>query len=87
MTSPGANPPGDRNKKVDLGGADAVPDTPHTAKAQGAGLTDAERAEAERRRTPRATATATASSGMKPVIYIVIALIAIAAAYFFLGMG
>jgi hypothetical protein len=65
---------------VDLGGADAVPDTPHTAKAQGAELT-----EAERRKTPRAVPAATASSGMKPVIYIIIALIAIAAAYFFLG--
>ena len=82
MTTPGANPPGDRNKKTDLGGADAVPDSPHTAKAQGAGLT-----EAERRLTPRATATATASSGMKPVVYIIIAIIAIAAAYFFLGMN
>ncbi len=81
MTGPGTGTPGgDRNKKSDLGGADAVPDTPHTAKSQGAGLTDA-----ERRSTPRATATATASSGMKPVLYIVIALIAIAAAYFFLG--
>ena len=81
MTGPGVNPPaGDRNRKVDLGGADSVPDTPHTAKAQGAELT-----EAERRRTPRVTPAATASSGMKPVIYIIIALIAIAAAYFFLG--
>ena len=48
--------------------------------AQGAELTDA-----ERRRTPRVTPAATATSGMKPVVYIVIALIAIAAAYFFLG--
>lgn len=81
MTGPGVNPPaGDRNKKVDLGGADAVPDTPHTAKSQGAELT-----EAERRRTPRVVPAASASSGMKPVIYIIIALIAIAAAYFFLG--
>jgi len=81
MTNPGANPPGsDRNKKADLGGADAVPDTPHTVKPQGAELTDA-----ERRRTPRATPTASAGSGMKPVLYIIIALIAIAAAYFFLG--
>ena len=80
MTSPGAGTPGDRNKKANLGGADAVPDTPHTAKGQGAGLT-----EEERRRTPRATATSSASSGMKPVVYIIIALIAIAAAYFFLG--
>ena len=81
MTGPGMTPPaGDRNRKVDMGGADAVPDTPHTAKAQGAELTDA-----ERRKTPRATGAATASSGMKPVVYVVIALIAIAAAYFFLG--
>ena len=81
MTGPGVNPPaGDRNRKVDLGGADAVPDTPHTVGAQGA-----EVSEADRRVTPRATGTATATSGMKPVVYIVIALIAIAAAYFFLG--
>ena len=81
MTGPGMNPPaGDRNRKVELGGADAVPDTPHTAKAQGAELTDE-----ERRRTPRVTPAATATSGMKPVVYIVIALIAIAAAYLFLG--
>ena len=83
MTGPGVNPPaGDRNRKVDVGGADAVPDSPHTAKAQGAEFTDA-----ERRKTPRATATATATSGMKPVVWIIIALIAIAAAYFFLGTG
>ncbi len=81
MTGPGMNPTaGDRNRKVDTGGADAVPDTPHTAKAQGA-----EPGDVDRRKTPRATATATASSGMKPVVYIIIALIAIAAAYFFLG--
>ena len=81
MTGPGVNPPaGDRNRKVDLGGADAVPDTPHTAKPQGSEVT-----EAERRKTPRAVPQATASSGMKPVLYIIIALIAIAAAYFFLG--
>jgi len=81
MTSPGANPPGkDRNKKADLGGADAVPDSPNSSKAQGAGLT-----EDDRRLSPRAPAVATAGSGMKPVIYIIIAIIAIAAAYFFLG--
>lgn len=81
MTGPGMNPPaGDRNRKVDLGGADAVPATPHTAKAQGA-----EVPEGERRKTPRVTPAASASSGMKPVIYIIIALIAIAAAYLFLG--
>ena len=84
MTSPGATPPaGDRNSKTDLGGADSVPDTPHTAKAKGAGLDEA----ADRRLTPRAAATQTGRSGMKPVIFIVIAIIAIAAAYFFLGMG
>ena len=81
MTGPGVNPPGgDRNRKPDLGGADAVPDTPHMAKAQGA-----EPGDVDRRKTPRATATATSTSGMKPVVYIVIALIAVAAAYFFLG--
>ena len=81
MTGPAANPPaGDRNRKVDLGGADSIPDSPHTAKAQGA-----EPGDVDRRKTPRATATPTSTSGMKPVIYIVIALIAIAAAYFFLG--
>ena len=81
MTGPGVTPPaGDRNRKVDLGGADAVPDTPHTAKAQGA-----EVSEVDRRKTPRAVPAATASSGMKPVVYIIIALVAIAAAYFFLG--
>ena len=85
MTGPGPNTPGDRNKPTDLGGADAVPDSPHTAKAQGSGLTDAQRAEAERRKTPRATATATSSGGMKPVIYIVIALVVIAAIYYFMG--
>ncbi len=88
MTSPGANTPGgDRNKKTDLGGADAVPDSPHTAKSQGAGVQGGGLTEAERRLTPRATATATASSGLKPVVYIIIAIVAIAAAYFFLGMG
>ena len=82
MTSPGANPPGgDRNKKANVGGADAVPDSPGTSKPQGAGLT-----EDERRQTPRAIPAATAGSGMKPVIYIIVAIIAIAAAYFFLGM-
>ena len=79
MTSPGAGTPGDRNKKADLGGADAVPDSPQTAKSK------ADLAEAERRRTPRVTPAATATSGMKPVLYIIIALVAIAAAYFFLG--
>jgi hypothetical protein len=78
MTGPGAGSGGsDRNKKSDLGGADAVPGTPQTAKPQGAGLTDE-----ERRRTPRATPTASAGSGMKPIIYIVAAIAVIALAYF-----
>ena len=83
MTGPGANPPGggDRNKRADLGGADAVPDTPHTSKPQGAGVT-----ESERRLTPRATAAESSGSGMKPVIWIVIAIAAIAAIYLFWGM-
>ena len=78
MTGPGASSGGsDRNKKTDLGGADAVPGTPQSAKPKGAGLT-----EEERRRTPRATPTASAGSGMKPVIYIVVAIALIAIAYF-----
>ncbi len=83
MTGPGANPPGgkDRNKRADLGGADAVPDTPHTSKPQGAGLT-----ESERRLTPRAIAETSATSGMKPVIWVVLAIAAMAAIYLFWGM-
>jgi hypothetical protein len=79
------NPPSgaDRNKRVDVGGADAVPDTPHTAKAQGA-----EPGVPERRKTPRGTttpATATSGGGIKPVVWAVIAIVAAAAAYFLLG--
>ena len=89
MTGPGAGSPGDPGKRADLGGADAVPDTPSTAKRQGSepgAPKSAAHLDAERRLTPRA-ATATASTGgMKPVIWIVIAIVAIAAAYFAFGM-
>ena len=82
MTGPGAGAEGgDRNKQANLGGADAVPDTPSTAKRQGA-----EPNESERRLTPRGTATETPSgSGMKPMIWIIIAIVLIAIGYFALG--
>ena len=84
MTGPGTGPAGgDRNKRVDLGGADAVPDTPSSAKRQGA-----EPIGTDRRKTPRGTATDTPSgsgSGIKPIVWIIIAIVVIAAAYFFLG--
>ena len=89
MTGPGAGSPGDPRKRADLGGADAVPDTPSTAKRQGSEPgppKSAAQTESERRLTPRA-ATATSSAGsMKPVIWIVIAIVAIGAAYFAFGM-
>jgi hypothetical protein len=83
MTGPGAGSGGgDRNKRVDLGGADAVPDTPSTAKRQAA-----EPIGTERRMTPRGTATATPSgSGMKPIIWIIIAIAVIAVGYLAWGM-
>ena len=80
MTGPGPSSPGDRNKRADLGGADAVPDTPSTAKRQGS-----EPNAAERRLTPRNAATATPSGGIKPVVWIVIAIVVIAVAYFAFG--
>jgi hypothetical protein len=82
MTGPGAGSSGGANKHADVGGADAVPDTPSTAKRQGA-----EPNVVERRKTPRSsTATATSSgSGMKPVLWIVVAVVVIAAIVF--GMG
>ena len=83
MTGPGAGGQGgDRNKRVDLGGADAVPDTPSTAKRQGA-----EPNATERRLTPRGTATDTPSGGggIKPIVWVVIAIVVIAIAYFALG--
>ena len=82
MTGPGTGSAGgDRNKRVDLGGADAVPDTPSTAKRQGAEPTGT-----ERRMTPRGTATEVKSgSGIKPVVWIIVAIVVIAAAYFLLG--
>ena len=84
MTGPGASSGGsDRNKRVDLGGADAVPDTPSTAKRQGA-----EPAGTERRMTPRGEATATPSGsggGIKPIVWIVVAIVVIAIGYFVLG--
>jgi hypothetical protein len=80
MTGPGASSGGDRDKRVDLGGADAVPDTPSAAKRQGA-----EAAEAERRLTPRAVAETKSAGGMMPVVWIIVAIVAIAAAYFFFG--
>ena len=84
MTGPGVNPPsgGDRNKRVDVGGADAVPDTPRTAKPQGA-----EPNADDRRRTPRGTTTAPTEGGIKPVVWIVLAIVVIAALYFALGRG
>ena len=85
MTGPGTGPAGgDRNKRVDLGGADAVPDTPSTAKRQGA-----EPSGTERRMTPRGTATDTpsaGSTGIKPIVWIIIAIVVIAVGYFVLGM-
>jgi len=83
MTGPGTGSAGgDRNKRVDLGGADAVPDTPSTAKRQGA-----EPIGTERRMTPRGTATATPSgSGMKPIVWIIIAIAVIAVGYLVWGM-
>jgi hypothetical protein len=83
MTGPGASSGGgDRNKRVELGGADAVPDTPSTAKRQGA-----EPSGTERRLTPRGAATETksGSGGISPVVWIVIAIVVIAVGYFLLG--
>ena len=83
MTGPGAGSTGgDRGKRADLGGADAVPDTPSTAKRQGA-----EPGGTERRLTPRGAATETPSGGggIKPVVWIVIAIVVIAVGYFLLG--
>ena len=84
MTGPGASSGGsDRNKRVDVGGADAVPDTPSTAKRQGA-----EPGGTERRLTPRGAATETKSGsggGISPVVWIVIAIVVIAVGYFVLG--
>jgi hypothetical protein len=80
MTGPGANTPGDRNKKADLGGADAVPDTPSTAKRQGA-----EPSGTERRLTPRAATATPTGTSMKPVIWIIVAIVVIAGAYLLLG--
>ncbi len=91
MTGPGAGSPGDPKKRADLGGADAVPDTPSTAKRQGSEpgapkpKTSAQ-TEAERRLTPRAAAATSSAASMKPVIWIVVAIVAIAAAYFAFGM-
>jgi len=83
MTGPGTGPTGgDRNKRTDLGGADAVPDTPSTAKRQ-----DAEMTEAERRLTPRGAATEVKSGGggIKPIVWIVVAIVVIAVAAFAMG--
>ena len=83
MTGPSSSSSsgGDRQKGQDLGGADAVPDTPSVAKRQGA-----EPNAVERRKTPRGTATATpSSSGMKPVVWIIVAIVVIAVAYFAMG--
>ncbi len=72
---------GEREKGRDLGGADAVPDTPSTAKRQGS-----EPNAAERRLTPRGTATAAPSgSGIKPMVWVVVAIVVIAIAYFAMG--
>ena len=91
MTGPGAGSPGEPRKRADLGGADAVPDTPSTAKRQGSEPgtpkhTSSAQTDAERRLTPRAATATSSAGGMKPVIWIVIAIIAIAAAYFAFGM-
>ena len=82
MTGPGAGGQGgDRNKRVDLGGADAVPDTPSTAKRQGA-----EPNAAERRLTPRGAATeAPSGAGIKPMVWVIVAIVVIAIAWFALG--
>jgi hypothetical protein len=82
MTGPGASSGGgDRNKRADLGGADAVPDTPSTAKRQGA-----EPGGTERRLTPRGEATATPSgAGIKPIVWIIVAIVVIAIGYFAFG--
>ena len=81
MTGPGAGSPGDRNKRADLGGADAVPDTPSTAKRQGA-----EPVGTERRLTPRAATATPSGAGMKPIVWIVIAIVVIAVGYLVWGM-
>jgi hypothetical protein len=83
MTGPGAaggGNPGDRKKGADVGGADAVPDTPSTAKRQGA-----EPNAAERRLTPRAATATSSGSGIKPIVWIVVAIVVIAAIVY--GMG
>jgi hypothetical protein len=80
MTGPGAGSSGDPRKRADLGGADAVPDTPSTAKRQGA-----EPNAAERRLTPRAATATSSGAGIKPVVWIVIAIVVIAVAYFAFG--
>jgi hypothetical protein len=83
MTGPstGSSSGGERKKGADLGGADAVPDTPATAKRQGA-----EPNAEDRRLTPRGAATAAPSgSGIKPIVWVVVAIVVIAIAYFALG--
>jgi hypothetical protein len=84
MTGPSSSSSsgGDPRKGQDLGGADAVPATPSTAKRQGA-----EPDGVDRRRTPRGEpATATSSgSGIKPLVWIIIAIVVIAVGYFALG--
>ena len=68
MTSPGGNPP-ETNEEADL------------RRAQKA----AAAADAERRLTPRAgTATPSASGGMKPIVWIVIAILVVGAIAYFM---
>jgi hypothetical protein len=68
MTSPGGNPP-ETNKEADL------------RRAQKAAAAAAE----ERRLTPRAgTATPSAAGGMKPIVWIAIAVVVIAAIAYFM---
>jgi hypothetical protein len=85
MTGPSSSSSsgGDPRKGQDLGGADAVPSTPSAAKRQGA-----EPDGVERRRTPRGATAATATSsgsGIKPLVWIVVAIVVIAVGYFALG--